>query len=66
MQVPEMHRGIRVVSPSMVAAAHRLGLEVHVWTVDEREAMERLLSWGVDGIMSDRPDVLAQVMAGAE
>ncbi|MGZ6392259.1 MAG: glycerophosphodiester phosphodiesterase family protein, partial [Ktedonobacterales bacterium] len=42
------------------------GLEVHVWTVDEREAMERLLSWGVDGIMSDRPDVLAQVMAGAE
>lgn len=66
LQVPEVHRGVRVVSPSMVAAAHQLGLEVHVWTVDEREAMERLLSWGVDGIMSDRPDVLAQVMAAGE
>ncbi len=48
--------------PSAIAAAHRLGLEVHVLTVDERETMERLLSWGVDGIMSDQPDVLAQVM----
>jgi glycerophosphoryl diester phosphodiesterase len=62
LQVPELHRGVRVVSPSAIAAAHRLGLEVHVWTVDERETMERLLSWGVDGIMSDQPDVLAQVM----
>lgn len=66
LQVPEMHRGVRVVSASMVEAAHRLGLEVHVWTVDERETMERLLSWGVDGIMSDRPDVLAQVMTAAK
>ena len=65
LQVPEMYRGVRVVSPSMVEAAHRLGLEVHVWTVDEREAMERLLGWGVDGLMSDRPDVLAEVMAEA-
>ncbi len=62
LQVPEIHRGVRVVSESMVEAAHRLGLEVHVWTVDERETMERLLGWGVDGIMSDRPDVLAEVM----
>lgn len=66
LQVPEMHRGVRVVSASMVEAAHLLGLEVHVWTVDERETMERLLSWGVDGIMSDRPDVLAQVMTAAK
>ncbi len=65
LQVPEIHRGVRVVSESMVEAAHRLGLEVHVWTVDERETMERLLGWGVDGIMSDRPDVLAEVMAAA-
>ena len=63
LQVPEVHGRVRVVSPGMVEAAHRLGLEVHVWTVDEREAMERLLSWGVDGIMTDRPDVLAEVMA---
>jgi len=62
LQVPETWRGIRVVSPRVVAAAHRLGLDVHVWTVDERAAMERLLAWGVDGLMSDRPDVLAEVL----
>ena len=62
LQVPETWHGIRVVSPRMVAAAHRLGLDVHVWTVDERLAMERLLAWGVDGLMTDRPDVLAEVL----
>lgn len=63
LQVPETHRGIRVVSPRAVAAAHRLGLDLHVWTVDDAPTMRRLLSWGVDGLMSDRPDVLAEVMA---
>lgn len=63
LQVPELYKGLRIVSPSMVRAAHRLGLPVHVWTVDERAAMERLLGWDVDGIMSDRPDILAEVLA---
>jgi glycerophosphoryl diester phosphodiesterase len=65
LQVPESYRGIRIVSPAFVQAAHRLGLDVHVWTVDERDAMERLLALGVDGLMTDRPDVLAEVMAKA-
>jgi glycerophosphoryl diester phosphodiesterase len=63
LQVPETHRGIRIVSPKMVAAAHRLGLDVHVWTVDDSSDMRRLLDWGVDGIMTDRPDLLAAVLA---
>ncbi len=63
LQVPETYRGIRVVSRAFVEAAHRLGLDVHVWTVDERGAMERLLALGVDGLMTDRPDVLAEVMS---
>src|SRR5262249_19624718 len=63
LQIPEIHWGIRVVSPALIAAAHRRGLAVHVWTVDERAAMDRLLAWGVDGIMSDRPDVLAEALA---
>ncbi|HKS70437.1 MAG TPA: glycerophosphodiester phosphodiesterase [Ktedonobacterales bacterium] len=62
LQVPETWRGVRVVSPRFIAAAHRRGLDVHVWTVDERTAMERLLAWGADGVMTDRPDLLAQVM----
>jgi glycerophosphoryl diester phosphodiesterase len=64
LQVPEVYRNIRLVSRRTVAAAHRRGLAVHVWTVDERADMERLLDLGVDGIMTDRPDVLAQVLAG--
>jgi glycerophosphoryl diester phosphodiesterase len=63
LQVPETHRGIRIVSPKMLAAAHRLGLDVHVWTVDDSSDMRRLLDWGVDGVMSDRPDLLAAVLA---
>lgn len=61
LQVPEVYRGIRVVSPTSIRLAHGLGLDVHVWTVDDREAMGRLLDWGVDGLMSDRPDTLAEV-----
>lgn len=66
LQVPEVHAGIRIVSPSSVKAAHRLGVQVHVWTVNERADMERLLEWGVDGIMTDRPDVLAELLAGRQ
>jgi glycerophosphoryl diester phosphodiesterase len=63
LQVPETYRGVPVVTPTTVRAAHRLGLAVHVWTVDDRASMERLLDYGVDGLMSDRPDVLAQTLA---
>ena len=62
LQVPETQRGFRIVTPGMIAAAHRLNLDVHVWTVDKPADMRRLLSWGADGIMSDRPDLLAQAL----
>lgn len=63
LQVPETRSGIRIVSPSSIKAAHRLGVQVHVWTVNDRADMERLLDWGVDGIMTDRPDLLAALLA---
>jgi glycerophosphoryl diester phosphodiesterase len=63
LEVPETWRAVRIVSPGTVAHAHRLGLPVHVWTIDEREAMDRLLTWGVDGIMTDRPDLLRDALA---
>jgi glycerophosphoryl diester phosphodiesterase len=47
----------------LLAAAHRRGVQVHVWTVDESSEMRRLLALGVDGIMSDRPDLLLEVLA---
>ncbi|MEU4114958.1 glycerophosphodiester phosphodiesterase [Kitasatospora sp. NPDC028055] len=61
-QVPERHRGIRVVDRAFVRAAHRLGLQVHVWTVDDATRIRSLLDLGVDGIMADRIDVLKGVL----
>jgi glycerophosphoryl diester phosphodiesterase len=62
VQVPA-HVGKRVlVDQRFVDTAHRRGLPVHVWTIDERAQMERLLDLGVDGIMTDRPTVLKEVL----
>lgn len=58
LQVPERWRGLRVVDARTVDAAHRRGLHVHVWTVDDPAGMARLRGLGVDGIMTDRPDLL--------
>jgi glycerophosphoryl diester phosphodiesterase len=62
LQVPETSGRTRVVSPRFVELAHKAGIAVQVWTVDEPEDIRRLLDWGVDGIISDRPDVAAQVV----
>ena len=62
LQVPERHGRIRVVTPRTVAAAHEAGLQVHVWTVNDPADMHRLLDLGVDGIMTDRADVLKAVL----
>ncbi|MFV0426654.1 MAG: glycerophosphodiester phosphodiesterase family protein [Beutenbergiaceae bacterium] len=62
VQVPEYYRGFRLVSPRFVRIAHEEGLQVHVWTVDEPSDMNRLLDMGVDGIITDRPDILKDVL----
>lgn len=61
-QVPCRAAGKTLVDARFVAAAHRHGLQVHVWTVDETAEMDRLLDLGVDGIMTDRPGVLKDVL----
>jgi glycerophosphoryl diester phosphodiesterase len=50
------------VSPESVAAAHRLGLEVHVWTINDEAEMRRLLALDVDALMTDFPARAATVM----
>ncbi|WP_430297319.1 glycerophosphodiester phosphodiesterase [Sinomonas sp. B1-1] len=64
LQVPEWTGRLRVVTPAAVARAHRLGLQVHVWTVNEAADMGRLLDAGVDGLVTDRADVLRDVLLG--
>ena len=59
---PKSSGATRVVSPRFVQLAHKAGIAVQVWTVDEPEDIRRLLDWGVDGIISDRPDVAAEVV----
>ncbi|MEI6669643.1 MAG: glycerophosphodiester phosphodiesterase [Acidobacteriota bacterium] len=61
-QVPEVHSGTRVVTPEFVAGAHRIGAIVIVWTVDREDDILRLLDWGVDGLITDRPDVAVPVV----
>jgi glycerophosphoryl diester phosphodiesterase len=61
-QVPETSGSTRVVSPRFVKLAHQAGIAVQVWTVDEPDDIRRLLDWGVDGIISDRPDVASHVV----
>ena len=62
VQVPTHFRGIPVVTRRFVKAAHARGIQVHVWTVDDEAEMERLLDLGVDGVMTDRPTLLRQVL----
>ncbi|MFD7711659.1 glycerophosphodiester phosphodiesterase [Streptomyces sp. NPDC059786] len=61
-QVPESQSGLPVVDRRFVRTAHALGLQVHVWTVNEPGRMHRLLDLGVDGIMTDHIDTLRKVL----
>jgi glycerophosphoryl diester phosphodiesterase len=62
LQVPPRYKARELVTRRSVAKAHRLGLKVHVWTINDPAQMHRLFDLGVDGIMTDRGDVLAGVM----
>ena len=56
-QVPEFAGALRVASPRFIRHAHRAGLEVHVWTIDDEADMRRLLEWGADALITNRPDL---------
>lgn len=62
LQVPQRHGDVQIVSRRSVEHAHRRGLEVHVWTVNEVEEMAALIELGVDGIITDFPDKLMALL----
>jgi glycerophosphoryl diester phosphodiesterase len=70
-QVPEMAGRIRVVSPRFIRHAHEAsrpsagGVKVQVWTVDEEADMARLLAWGADALITNRPDLAVKVRNAA-
>jgi glycerophosphoryl diester phosphodiesterase len=61
-QVPVAQKGVRIVDDRFVHACHKMGVAVHVWTINDGAEMNRLLDMGVDGIMTDRPTLLKQVL----
>jgi len=61
LQVPPRSGRLSIVTDGVVRAAHDAGRHIHVWTVNDRPAMERLLDLGVDGLISDRSDLLRDV-----
>jgi len=60
-QVPERAGRIRIVSPRFIRQSHAAALEVQVWTVDTEADMERMLGWGADGLITNRPDLAVTV-----
>jgi glycerophosphoryl diester phosphodiesterase len=62
LQVPEIYAGQRIVTPEFIARAHDAGITVMVWTVNHEDDMRRLLEWGVDGLITDRPDLAVPLL----
>lgn len=62
LQVPHRRKGVTVLTRGLVRRAHALGLHVHAWTIDDPHEMHALLDLGVDGLMTDRTDLLREVL----
>jgi glycerophosphoryl diester phosphodiesterase len=62
IQVPHRRGPLRVASRGLIRRAHDNGLQVHVWTIDDPDEMRELLDRGVDGLMTDRTDLLKDVL----
>jgi len=65
LQVPHRAGRLTIVTPGLVRRAHAAGLHVHVWTIDDPDEMSLLLARGVDGLMTDRTDILRAVLTGS-
>ncbi|TFC96894.1 MULTISPECIES: glycerophosphodiester phosphodiesterase family protein [Cryobacterium] len=63
VQVPESVRSLRILTPRFIRAVHAAGVEVHVWTVNDPDDMNRLMDLGVDGLVTDRCDLAVSVIA---
>lgn len=62
VQVPEYRSGLHVITPRFVSAAHNRNLQVHAWTINEADDMRRMLDLGIDGLITDYPDRLLELV----
>jgi glycerophosphoryl diester phosphodiesterase len=63
-QVPERSGLTKIISPRFIDYAHKAKLLVKVWTVNEPDDMRRLIDWGVDALITDRPDLAVPIVRG--
>ncbi|PFA68402.1 glycerophosphodiester phosphodiesterase [Bacillus sp. AFS015802] len=61
-QLPVQEGNFDLTQPILLSGAHRIGLHVHYWTINDPETMERLINLGADGIITDRPDLLLKIL----
>jgi glycerophosphoryl diester phosphodiesterase len=66
LQVPLQRSRVKIVTPRLIRYAHALGIEVHVWTIDDESEMHRLLDMGVDGIFTNNPALLRRVVGSRQ
>jgi glycerophosphoryl diester phosphodiesterase len=63
LQIPIYQYGIKLVTKRLIKFAHSLSLKIHVWTINDEETMQELINLGVDGIITDRPKLLKDVLS---
>jgi glycerophosphoryl diester phosphodiesterase len=63
LQVPIYHYGIKLVTKRFVNYVQSIGLKIHVWTINDENTMRELIDLGVDGIITDRPKVLNEILS---
>lgn len=62
IQIPTSDSGINLTSKGLIKAAQRLGMDVHFWTINNEEVMKELIDKGVDGLITDRPDLMINLL----
>lgn len=62
LQIPLKHSGIPLDRKGLIRSAHRRNMAVHYWTINDKEQMRRLINLGADGIITDRPDIMKELL----
>ena len=62
MQLPISYQGFEIVTPRLLKVAHSLNLKVEIWTINDIETSKKLITLGVDGIITDRPDLIDNLL----
>ena len=63
LQIPENMWKLRLITPEFIKFAHYCGIAVHIWTINSKDDMKRLLQWNVDGLFTDKPNVLIPLLS---